>query len=60
MGHWLAQERSTVHLHEALCGQETRPHRLRASVSSGIWHIGTKQAKAAIDGARLGWPRSGA
>jgi len=28
-------ERMTIHADEALCSQETRPHRLRASVSSG-------------------------
>jgi hypothetical protein len=33
--HWLvSQERLTIHMHEALCSQETRPHRHRASVSS--------------------------
>jgi hypothetical protein len=34
-GHWIAQERLTIHSHEALCSQETRPHQHRASVSSG-------------------------
>jgi hypothetical protein len=24
--HWTAQERLTIHMHEALCSQETRPH----------------------------------
>jgi hypothetical protein len=27
LGHWLAQERLIVHMPEALCSQETRPHR---------------------------------
>jgi|SRR5450631_226070 len=34
-GHRLAKERLTIHGREAHCTQETRPHRLSASVSSG-------------------------
>ena len=26
-GHWLVQERLTIHMHETLCSQEMRPHR---------------------------------
>jgi len=35
-GHRLAQERLTIHIHEALCSQETRPHRQIRSYLSTV------------------------
>jgi hypothetical protein len=41
--HWLAHERFTIQMHEALCSQETRPHRqIRSSASpkrGGMTHV---------------------